>query len=469
MKKSNLEGWQKVFGFTFVQHYKTKSVIVFLAIIIILSIMSGPLMSLVIGNSNAISDKLSDFTECKISNVFVKNETDIDFDTSGFSQGRAFYKNVFFTKTDDSMKTLSEKFKNDENANVNLILDITFNEEEHKYNLALYKDKDSKISENNISMFADELTDYFDKMRMKNSGLSDKDIELINTSSDVSVSEITSVSDDDKGVDPLSMTVVAIYAAVVMMIVLISSQQIAASIVVEKSSKVMETLLMSARPLAIVVGKILATVATMVCNIIAIIVSVAISGIITSALSMNKMSDSVAQIIKSTSEMDDESVSQASAALVNASGDLNIARIGAGIVIIIITTIMGYFMYAAIAGITGASCSSVEDLSSGSAFISMMSVFSLYACMLVDIINNPVFTKITYIFPFTAMFIVPVHFMFGKAGFIYVLIMWAILAAMIVFLFRFTARVYQSLVLYSGTRIKLKALIGISKNAGKQV
>ncbi|MDO5559746.1 MAG: ABC transporter permease [Oscillospiraceae bacterium] len=469
MKKSNLDGWQKVFSFTFVQHYKSKSVIVFLVLVILLAVLSGPLMSMIIGNSSAISDKISDFTECKIEQVYVKNETDMDVELSGLTEGRAYYKSVSFVKTDDDLDTLFEKFKNDEKANVNLILDIKLNDKKDKYNCVFYKTQDSKVSETALSTFTEELTDYFDQQRMKNEDLSDEDIKLINSSCDVEVTEIASLDKNDGGVDPLSMTIVIFYACIVMMIVLISSQQIAASIVIEKSSKVMETLLLSARPLAIVVGKIMATVATMLCNCILLIISVLISGVITSALNMNKMTDSAAQLIQSTSSIDSENVSDLSSSLVNSSGDLNIGRIAAGVVIIIITTIMGYFMYAAIAGITGAACSSVEDLSNGSAFISIMSVLSLYACMAVDIVNNPVFTKITYIFPFTAMFIVPVHFMLGKAGFVYVLIMWAILAALIVFLYRFTARVYQSLVLYSGTRLKLGALIGISKNAGKKV
>ena len=54
--------------------------------------------------------------------------------------------------------------------------------------------------------------------------------------------------------------------------------------------------------------------------------------------------------------------------------------------------------------------------------------------------------------------------MFGKAGFSDVLILWAELILLTVFLFRFAAKVYHVLVYHNGERLKLRNLLEISKS-----
>lgn len=58
MKKSELQGWQKVFSFTFIQNYKSKSAVIGLVLMCALVIFSGPLMSLTAGS--AAADKLAE-------------------------------------------------------------------------------------------------------------------------------------------------------------------------------------------------------------------------------------------------------------------------------------------------------------------------------------------------------------------------------------------------------------------------
>ena len=101
----------------------------------------------------------------------------------------------------------------------------------------------------------------------------------------------------------------------------------------------------------------------------------------------------------------------------------------------------------------------------------MITLVGLYLCMGVTAINNDVVTTISYFFPFSGMYIVPVHFIFGKTGIVTVFILWAELIVLTVILFRFAARIYHVLVFHKGERIKFKALLGIAKaekGQGKQ-
>ena len=66
-----------------------------------------------------------------------------------------------------------------------------------------------------------------------------------------------------------------------MMICMMTGSQVATSVVVEKSSKVVEYLLTTIKPLAIIVGKVLAMLCVVVTEIVGLIVVFAVSNAIT--------------------------------------------------------------------------------------------------------------------------------------------------------------------------------------------
>ncbi len=78
-------------------------------------------------------------------------------------------------------------------------------------------------------------------------------------------------------------------------------------------------------------------------------------------------------------------------------------------------------------------------------------------------LNNDVFTEITYLFPFSGIYIVPIHYIFGKASLSDLFLIWAEILILTSLLFKFTARVYHVLIYHKGERLKLKNIISISK------
>ncbi len=461
MRKSDVEGWKNVYSFTFVQHYKNKATRIALVLLAILVILSGPLLTTVVGSSGAAI--VSNFTECKIENLYVKNETDFDMDFDKFTEENSYYEKINYVKTDKSMESLFEDFK--ENSVNDIILNVLYDKDDSKYKLQFYKTKDSGINDITIFSLSDDIETFFRKSRMEKIGISDEDTKLLNSESDtdvVNISDITKNNSEER--KNAMMAIVPLYSFIILMLVMISSQQIAVSIVVEKSSKIMENLLVSVRPLAIIVGKVLGTMTIVVCDIGIILVSGGISAIITSFLNAEKMNESFTKLLENLDSISTQGAASASSASsLISDGDINIGRIIFGLFVVFITTILAFLLYSVIAGISGASCKTMEDLSSASGFVALTSVMGLYMAMGVIAVDNSVFTIISYIFPFSAIYILPVHYILGEANILFVFLMWIILIAMIIFLFKFAANIYHVLVLHNGERIKIKQMINISK------
>lgn len=456
MKKSELNGWQKVFSFTVVQNYKSKSSVIGLIVICLLIIISGPVITLTAGT--AAADKLASLGECKIEDFYLKNDTDYDFDTAAFSEEYDEYSSINYIKTEESLDDIQKKFDDESLRDVILYI----HSDDEKYYMSFYRTKGSEISTMNLGILSECAEDFFFNSRMTQSGVSDDAVSLINSDVDSAVIDISDISDEkDDDQNEFVMIAVVIYACVIMMIVLVSSQQIAVSLVIEKSSKVIETLLLSVRPLAVIVGKITGMMVVIVINFAAICISGCISGGITSVLAAKKFSE----VMTSAAERIATGEFSASADM-SAVPELSISpsRIIFGIFAIIITTVLAYLFYSVISGISGASCSSMEDLQGASTFISLSTVVGVYTVMGAAMSNNAVVTKIAYLFPFSGIYMVPIHYLFGKASLADLLIVWAEIIILTVILFRFAAKIYHVLMYHKGERLKLKNLIEISKS-----
>ena len=456
MKQSELRGWQKVFSFTFIQNYKSKAAIIGLIVVCLMIMFAGPVISLAAGSR--LADKVSELGDCKIENFYIKNDTKFELDTEEFVKQNPQYGKINYILTDESSEAVQEKLG--ENSLRDVFLYLHLNDE--KYYLSFFKSKDSEIASLDITTVSECFEEYFFGIRMAQSGLSEDASALINADRSSSVIDFSEISDNGKDDNRNSFTMIAvtIYAMVVMMIVLVSSQQISVSLVQEKSSKVIETLLLTVRPLAIIVGKITGTMAVLVCNAVLFIICGTVSGIITSVITAKQFSEVITDGMAAMAEAEFGTPADLS---VISDITINPFRIVFGIFAVLFTTMLAYVMYAVISGINGASCSSMDDLQSASMFISLSTVIGVYLVMGAVIAEKPVLTRIAYIFPFSGIYMVPVEFIMGRASVTDLLIIWAELAVITAFLFRFAAKIYHVLIYHNGERLKLKNLLEISK------
>lgn len=459
VKKSDISGWQKVFGFTFVQHYKSKAAIIALVITCLLVIASGPVITML--KSSGVTDKL-DLSDTKIEEIFIVNNTDYSISADKFKYLNPLYSKVNVVNSNETIEVVIEKIKN-EKLQTALAVNI-YTDSDH-YNIDIYRSAESKITTIDTGLFSDAVESYFYNVRMEQSGVSFKARNLINASINTNIVNESNISKEKDGdVNQILSTVTIIYGCIIMFIVLLSSQQISTSIIIEKSSKVIETLLMSARPLAIVVGKITGMMVVMLCDFVLIIICAIFSLLLTVSTNDINVSDLKTKLIATVNAV--SAGANPSEFTITSMTELNIGlgRIIIGIVIIILTTLLAYLFYSVIAGIAGASCKSMEDLTGASSFISILTILGMYMSMALSFVNNKTYTSIIYLFPFSGIYTVPIHFIFGKAAFSDILILWAELIILSVLLFKFAANIYHVLVFHNGERLKIKNLINISKS-----
>ena len=235
----------------------------------------------------------------------------------------------------------------------------------------------------------------------------------------------------------------------ILMICTVASAQVASSIVQEKSSKVIEYLLTSVRPLAIIVGKVFAMLVVVMIQMVALV----LAGFISTKIGTMVTGDNTNVI---TQYMTPEMLES-----------LNFGNIVLGL----ITAGAGMVLYATLAGLCGATASRMEESGESLTLLTMTSLVGFYigfgAASSLMAAGDNTFVTFALIFPVSSAFLLPAALLVGKAETWIALVAIAVLLLSIVLMFRFVAKVYEGLILHNGTRLKMKDVFAMAKSASK--
>ena len=249
---------------------------------------------------------------------------------------------------------------------------------------------------------------------------------------------------DETGEDAGSGYVIQlVYAIVVLMVSIMSVSYIIRAVVEEKSSKLVEMLLLNVRPLALIAGKILAALSyvfsILILFVVCLLVSYGVSSRIFGIPGLGEMFGI-------------------------ASEQFGMANIGFGmIVFMIVSLLLGCLTFAIIAGISGAGCSSMDDLS-GAASASTLLIMAGYFVSIV-VVNVPsggaeLFSSLC---PVLSVFCSPVQYAMGTISLGMLIVSWLVQAAVLLLLAVFCAKIYSYLIMYKGNRLTWKKMIGIAR------
>lgn len=442
MKKSETRGWKEVFGFTLRQTLKSKAYIGTMIFMCVLMLVSMPLMNLI------MSDQHEDGTEkSSIEKVYFYNMTmyqKLDYET----ELTPAYREVVFETAKESYEVMERRLAEEEKNSVLLLLVET---ETDSY-LQFVKATNSDVSNYELQVLGQSMVNAFTKAKIKTLGISEKQQERLNTSILASSSVVdtkNAVVLEDSSISQSEYWLVYGVLFVILMISVMSGSQVASAIVTEKSSRVLEYMLTSIRPLALIIGKVLATLVTVMLQITLMITA----GFVSSKLS--------AVLLGTTSNAITEYISPEVLANLNIINIiLGLCFAGAGLV-----------LYATLAGLCGATVSRLEEASESLTFFTITSIVGAYIGMgaagsLMGIGNNA-FVTFALLFPVSSAFLMPGALLVGRAAPWIAVLSFFILLVSIVALFLFVSRVYESLILHNGNRIKIKELFAISKASGK--
>ncbi|MCI5602290.1 MAG: ABC transporter permease [Clostridiales bacterium] len=477
--KNSIKGWKDIFSFTFIQGIKAKSIIISTAIMCAIIIAGVPIASLIGGKSETRKTSIEEVCIADMTGLKIAKDFDILKNVKSDDETENIYSKIKYTELDtqelnyDENAGLKDIYKFDKDSK-KVYLQITYLED--NFDIEVIYDGKGKLESDDVDNYSNFVSDNFQKILMKNMSIADKDIEIVNSVNTINYCDIDSVKDEidnntdvssnvsddklnaDKLKDNNSLSnadekhskakynILYTMLMVTLFVLTFCGERIAMSIITEKSSKVMEYLMTSIKPMAIVVGKVLANLLIIFTQIgilaIAFLIAIFVNTLITGA----KLPESISNIL-SRSNFDSANI--------------------LSVLISILLLMGGFILFSLIAALAGASVSKMEEMSEGVKMFTFILIIGAYAAIFILSSNTYEKTSIlkyaAMLFPITSVFLAPASLVTG-----YLSIGLGILALLImiisnILLVRFVADVYESMIYYNGTHLKLKDIIDISK------
>ena len=445
MKNNDLHGFNDVYNFTLIQTIKSNSFKSFTIILCLIMLVSMPVAEL-ITNGFGKRENVSD-----ISKLYIIDETGMEeVDFNGIKEDYDQYKNTTFEYTDKSLDEVEEELLSEDNGTV--LLHIS--QEIDAYNMQFVRIPGGEVSEMEIYDLSGPINEVFQANLLKNLDVSPEQRDMLREPILIEVDTYT--GEVSKGDTRLSLTLSEYYVLltfIVFFIMMISygANGIASTIVTEKSTKLIEILLTRIRPMAIVVGKVLAILTSTLGQVLLAGLSLGLSFVIYKFM-FNAESYLPGFV---TSALDS-----------NVLENVTVTNVFIAIVIFV----FGFLFYGFLAGLTGATVSKIEELQQGMILFSALQIIGAYTVLALSMTSiysapNQIFAYICLLLPISSIYVVPAYILMGKISISLALLSIVILIISTILLVKFTSKVYQTIILHQGNVIKPKDLISISKTS----
>ena len=452
MKKNKISGWKQVFSFTFTQTAASrsfKSSAIFLGIIILASMIGINVYSAMSGNhkedtsiteqeenqvieeSKNSEKKLKEFAKT----VYYQDETGLQLSMEDIS---AYMNKSYKELTFEAVNELDQDIETYmENADKNSVF-LHMGFDDSGILVSVYLPKDSEYSKTRAEKFGDKVVSYVERFKKDAMGLSEEQIDFMNTEIAVRMGDKEQLAEVNQAIKNNIPTALCL---VLYMLIVLFAQMVATSVATEKTSKVMELLLTSIRPLAVIVGKVFSMMALALTEI---------AGGIALLFAGNAIGTMIGQKI----DADYTSI------VVDALKQYDILDMISPVKIIValVVFILGFTFYCVLGGLVGATVNRGEDLSSA---MSAFSVVAIIGFMLsyISVSMGSISIKaqiVAALIPISSPFILPAKILVGGLSTNVIVIGSVILLITVVVFVTLVAKVYEAVILYSGNKIKLK-------------
>lgn len=438
MKKDSVRGWKDVFTFTLTQTLKSKTYIVSLIIMMVIAMVSMPLMNTFLLNGTTEGPEKSAVEKVYLYNMTLYRNLNLDDELA------EAYQHIIFEETTGDMKALETKIQEEEQNSVILVLV----EDEQNCYIQFMRSPDGNVTNYELQMLGQYVQNAYNKAKVQLLGLTEEQMTFFETSVVASSSIVDTENAlvlEDTSISEGEYWFIYGMMFIVLMVCVMASSQVASSIVQEKSSKVIEYLLTSIRPLAIIVGKVFAMLVVVMIQLIALVLAGFVSTKLGELIS-GEGNNAITQFM--TPEMLES---------------LNFGNIVLGLVV----AGAGMVLYATLAGLCGATASRMEDAGESLSLLTMTSLIGFYigfgAASTLMAAGDNAFVTFALIFPVSSAFLLPAALLVGKADLWIALIAIAVLIISIILMFLFVAKVYEGLILHNGNRLKFKDVMAMAK------
>ena len=446
MKRINeLRGVGRVYRFTLVQHFKNRANLISLILMLVLSMVTVPLATVMMGTaespsgeshvadeeSSALSDEMWEVTELYL------------LDESGYAlaqridlPGSIAVHSLTAAMSDAEIETLAETA---------LYMRLFYFADSGTYRIETHTKEGSTLQYHEIYNLSLCLTDALEEARLES--FTEEEREWLTAighsyAEEGKADEVLGDRSEDVGAET-SFAVEYAYAILLLMLSMMSSSFIIRAVVEEKSSKLIDLLMISVQPLALLCGKILAMMTVVFGTLLALAAGVGLS---TAVSNVFWNTDVIGGGLESMG---------VSLAMLNLGWETAI--------IVLISLVLSYLMYAIMSGIAGASCSSMNDTEAAMMGVTFSVLFGYLVSCVTAAIPNRILATVTSLIPLVSSFCAPVHYVCGRIGLPILLLSWLIQVVVVLLLARTGAAVYRDLIMYQGKRVRLREMWNMVK------
>lgn len=440
-----MRGVGQVYRFTLTQHLKNRTNLISLIVMLVLALVSVPVASLLMGGTGASTDALPEGSgdgesvgnaEWTISEVYLLDRSGYDLiSLLAVSEGMELHP-LTAAPAENEVAAL---------ADTALYIHVYFDAEDGNFHIQTCTGEQNLLTNAEIHNYALYVSDAL--TYAKEQSLTAEELAFAEQMSSFTVesgdaSELLAAGEKDVGT-AASFAVQYVYAIILLMLCMMSSSYIIRAVVEEKSSKLIDLLMVSVRPLALLCGKILA----MMTVVFGTLLTVSAAFVVSSAVTGLFLDTSVI-----------------GGGLESMGISLSLLHLGGGTVLaVLISLVLSYLTYSIMSGIAGATCSSMADMDAAMLSVTFVVLGGYLVSCVVAAIPSRAVAVASSLIPLVSAFCAPVQFVLGRIGIPVLLLSWTIQAAQVVVLARFGAKVYRDLILHQGKRVRLGEVLKMAK------
>ena len=442
------KNFDKVFKFTFRNQAKTKS---YISLTVTLALLFLILPGLIMFLADYFTKKNEGIKDSGIKYVYVVNPDAPKADYNLFNMlGTEYYEDIKYMNAD----TVDEALEYAEGSQDTVVLE--FYEKENELCAGIILPNDSNITSKEAGYFNDFIDENEQFVAIFASGISMQELVQL---SQLTESEIysakgyeagKSLHDDEQASEDMAakafkpiFNYIIVFASMMILYIMIASygNGISSCVVLEKSSKLMDTMLISVKPEAMVFGKLMGILAAGLLQIFVWIISIAVGFFAGFAILESRGSELPIR------------------AFFNMMGDLGLFSIPK-VILAVITIIFGILMYCSLSCLAGSISNNREEAASNNTIFMMVLLASFYIVFFMGFSSAGEGLPMWMMFvPPVAAMVLPAALCLGTistgAGAVAVLLLIAIAVVVTIV----SGRLYKMMSLYKGNNVKIgKAL-----------
>ena len=418
-----LNGIKNIFVFTFKHQTTSKGYLSVTIIVGLLLFLLPFLVMMLIESSGDASVRRN-----TVKTVYIVDNAGINYDNYDIlnSLGKKGYTDISYIPCSDFEQAKSNSKEN------SVILAVDKNENALSLNLLLTDS--SGLTESDAAGIRSFLEENFQLILFEKSGMTKHQIaEYLKPVTADLITDSAEQSGADSSLDSIKEIFSFILPFAVMLLlyfmVIFYGQSVANSLVMEKSSKLMDTFLVSVKPTAIVFGKMFAIVASSILQIAVWIAAVA-GGFASGTAVVKYMNpDSNMALVRFFDSM----------------GEFGGVFSVPGCILAVLIIICGFILYCSLASIGGSAAGKPEDISSTNILFTVILVISFLA----TIYGDSASAWLDYI-PFTSVLVTPGRLILGEISAVSGIISLMILLAVSVLFVLLAGKIYKMMSLYKG-------------------